>query len=245
MQTETIKINKGNTQMIAHRGVSAVAKENSLAAFELAGQSTHWGIETDVHVTKDNKYVIHHDDNIKRCTGVDAVIEESNFEDIIKVPLLGMEGEVTEVKQYSPTLEQYLSICKKYNKHVVLELKAEMTEENVINIAKSVEDMGLFSNTTFISFHPNNLIYLRKAYKDADIEFLVASKPWYAKKIMFLIMKKYRFGLDIQNVLVTEKLIKKVHKLGLKINAWTVNDKEEAEKFASWGIDQITSNGLE
>ena len=62
---------------------------------------------------------------------------------------------------------------------------------------------------------------------------------------MFPIMKKYHFGLDIQNVLVTEKLIKKVHKLGLKINAWTVNDKEEAEKFASWGIDQITTNGLE
>jgi len=245
MQTETIKINKRNTLMVAHRGISALAKENSLAAFELAGQSSHWGIETDVHVTKDNKYVVHHDDNILRCTGVDAHIEESLFEDIVKVPLLGMNNEVTEVPQYSPTLEEYLSICKKYNKHVVLELKAEMTEENVLNIAKIVEDMGLFPTTTFISFHPNNLIYLRKAHKDADIEFLVAAKPWYVKRIMFFIMRKYNFGLDIENTLVTERLIKKVHKYGLKINSWTINDPIEAEKFASWGIDQITSNGLE
>ena len=63
--------------------------------------------------------------------------------------------------------------------------------------------------------------------------------------VMFILLKKYRFGLDIDYHFVTERLIKKVHKCGLKINAWTVDDKLVAEQFAKWGIDQITSNGLE
>ena len=245
MENETIKINKGNTLMIAHRGISGLAKENSLASFELAGQSSHWGIETDVHVTKDKKFVIHHDGNLKRCTGVDLVIEDSLFEDIVKIPLLGMNNEVTDVSLYSPTLEQYLSICKKYNKHVVLELKEQMTKEDVVNIVKVVENMGLFSTTTFISFYPKNLIYLRRAYRTADIEFLVGKESKEAQKVMFILMRLYRFGLDIDSRLVNEKLIKKVHKMGRKINSWTVNDKETAEKFVSWGIDQITTNILE
>ena len=45
MNKETIKINKLNTLMIAHRGISALAKENSIEAFVLAGKSTHYGIE--------------------------------------------------------------------------------------------------------------------------------------------------------------------------------------------------------
>lgn len=245
MNKETIKINKLNTLMIAHRGISALAKENSIEAFVLAGKSTHYGIETDVHVTKDNKYIVHHDDNIKRCTGVDLIIEENNFDDIRKIPLLGMDNEETIDKQYSPTLEEYLTICKTYNKRPILELKAKMTEDNVLNIAKIVEQFGLIDNITFISFHPNNLIYLRNKYKDVDIQFLVGEKPWYLRHVMFILLKKYRFGLDIDYHFVTERLIKKVHKYGLKINTWTVDDKLVAEQFAKWGIDQITSNGLE
>ena len=80
MQTETIKINKGNAKMIAHRGVSAVAKENSLAAFELAGQSTHWGIETDVHLTADGVPVICHNYTIDKTSNGRGAIREMNFD---------------------------------------------------------------------------------------------------------------------------------------------------------------------
>ena len=86
---------------------------------------------------------------------------------------------------------------------------------------------------------------VRNKYKDVDIQFLVGEKPWYLRHVMFILLKKYRFGLDIDYHFVTERLIKKVHKYGLKINTWTVDDKLVAEQFAKWGIDQITSNGLE
>ena len=58
----TIAFNKGNTLMVAHRGVSGLEMENSIAAFVAAGNRSYYGIETDVHVTKDEQIVVFHDD---------------------------------------------------------------------------------------------------------------------------------------------------------------------------------------
>ncbi|MFQ7076813.1 MAG: glycerophosphodiester phosphodiesterase family protein [Christensenellaceae bacterium] len=53
----TVKIDKKNCRMIAHRGVSGLEKENTCAAFVAAGVKTYYGIETDVHVTADGEYL--------------------------------------------------------------------------------------------------------------------------------------------------------------------------------------------
>ena len=60
---DTIKVNKGNVKMVAHRGVSGLELENTNAAFVVAGNRTYYGIETDVHVTKDEQIAVFHDDN--------------------------------------------------------------------------------------------------------------------------------------------------------------------------------------
>ena len=65
----TVKIEKQNTRLIAHRGVSGIERENTAAAFVAAGNRGYYGIETDVHVTKDGKYIIIHDDDTKRVFG--------------------------------------------------------------------------------------------------------------------------------------------------------------------------------
>ena len=84
----TIKIDNKQVLMIAHRGVSGLEIENTCPAFIAAAVKTYYGIETDVHVTKDGRYLICHDDNILRVTGVDMIIEESNYEDLKKQVVL-------------------------------------------------------------------------------------------------------------------------------------------------------------
>ena len=74
---DTIKINKKNVLMIAHRGVSGLETENTKEAFIIAGNKSYYGIETDVHVTLDGKFLICHDDNILRVTGKDLIIEQT------------------------------------------------------------------------------------------------------------------------------------------------------------------------
>ena len=70
---------------IAHRGLHNVkAPENSLAAFRLAIEHGNV-IELDVHMLADGKIVVFHDDNLKRMTGVDAVIKDKTFAELSKL----------------------------------------------------------------------------------------------------------------------------------------------------------------
>ena len=58
----TVKFDKKETKIIAHRGLSGIEKENTNAAFVAAGNRSYFGIETDIHVTKDGRIVVIHDD---------------------------------------------------------------------------------------------------------------------------------------------------------------------------------------
>ena len=80
---DTIKlINKGDCKMIAHRGVSKLERENTAAAFVAAGNRSYFGVETDIYVTKDGKYAVNHDGNLKRVGGVDLPVEESTLAEL-------------------------------------------------------------------------------------------------------------------------------------------------------------------
>ena len=68
------------TKVMAHRGASAYAPENSLEAFSLAIDMKAHGIELDIYETYDGRLVIHHDNNIKRMTGNDKKISETSFD---------------------------------------------------------------------------------------------------------------------------------------------------------------------
>jgi glycerophosphoryl diester phosphodiesterase len=85
MALETRKFDKKQIKVIAHRGLSAFETENTLGAFIAAGNKSYYGIETDVHVTKDGKFVIIHDDNLLRSAGIDMCIEDSLYDDLKKL----------------------------------------------------------------------------------------------------------------------------------------------------------------
>ena len=79
---ETLKLEKRNTLMIAHRGLSGFERENTLAAFVAAGNHSYLGCECDIHPTIDKKYVVIHDSNTERVSGVTKIVEESTYEEI-------------------------------------------------------------------------------------------------------------------------------------------------------------------
>ena len=147
---DSIKLTKNNKPlMIAHRGLSGIKLENTKEAFLLAGEHSYFGIETDVHVTKDNRFVVCHDDNLLRTSGVDMVIEQSLYEDVKKVKLYN--GECL------PDLEDYIEICKNNGKIAVLELKNSMSKENIKQCLDILESFDYIEKTIIISFFPDNI----------------------------------------------------------------------------------------
>ena len=115
--TDTILFkDKGTVKMIAHRGLSGLEKENTCPAFVAAGVKSYYGIETDVHVTKDGKIIVIHDDNLKRVAGKKMVVEESYFDELRAVRMLDTDGVTPRADLFLPSLEEYVAICRKYKK---------------------------------------------------------------------------------------------------------------------------------
>lgn len=245
---DTIKFeNKGNVQMIAHRGVSGLERENTCAAFVLAGVKSFYGIETDVHITADGKVIVYHDDNVKRLTGLDMVIEETTFDELRKLRFTDGGSETRRGSGIMrndlclPSLEEYISICRKYDKQSILELKNVMQKEKVWEIVETIKEMGWYERTTFISFQAENLLALREKYEDSDAQFLRGAPT--EEHYQFMIDN--RLDADLKWNVITEEVIDRLHKAGRKVNCWVVNDAKISEDLKNMGIDQITSDIVE
>ena len=237
----TIAIDKKQVKMVAHRGVSGLEAENTCAAFVAAGNRSYFGIETDVHVTKDNKIAVIHDDKTNRVSGVDKIVEESTLEELQSIPLYNKEQGVYRTDLRIPTLADYISICKRYDKIAVLELKNRMDTEAITQIVDIIKELDYLENVIFISFSWDNVADLRKMLPEQKVQFLIGT---YDDALIEKLIS-HRIDLDIRSTSVTKELVDILHKNNLEINCWTVDKAEEARQLIEWGVDYITSNILE
>ena len=238
---DTIKFDKKSTKIVAHRGFRKVEVENTVKAFNYAAKSTAYGIENDVHLTKDNKFVVIHDDNLVRLAGIDngLNVEDMTFDELRAISLLGKDGTPDSSYQI-PTVEEYLAACKQGDKQAVLEIK-HIDYENSKILAKMVYDFGYLDKTTFISFQQESLKAVRDLYPNASVQFL--TNEFDIDLIPLLVKNKW--DLDIGYPALTKERLDALHELGITVNVWTVNDKDVAELLAFWGVDMITSDCLE
>ncbi|MBE7057020.1 MAG: hypothetical protein E7388_06235 [Ruminococcaceae bacterium] len=237
----TVKVNKNGCKMIAHRGLSGIERENTNAAFVAAGNRSYYGIETDVHVTKDGKYVIFHDDSTGRLADADVLVEGTDFDKLRSYTLLDMDGTRSRKDLCMPSLEEYISICKKYDKCAVLELKNAFAKKQIYEICSIIAAMDYLENVVFISFCYDNLVAIKEKYPQQTAQLLIS----YFHDNLIDMLQEYNLDLDIYHEALNEDIVHEVKKAGIKINCWTVDDKERCEKLIEWGVDYVTTNILE
>lgn len=240
---DTVKFSNNQVKIIAHRGLSGLECENTSAAFVAAANRSYHGIETDVHVTKDGKIIVFHDDNTLRMAGKKKIVEKTRYSSLKKMLLKNPRIEENRSDYYMPDLYDYISICKKYDKVAVLEIKNSMEEKYIHKIVDEIRENDYVYSTVFISFKMDNLIILRKLLPDAKIQYLTSQESIHEE--IFETMKKYMFDLDIKYRNLTKEIIDRVHGMGLEVNSWTCDDKSDAERLVDMGVDYITTNILE
>ena len=236
---KTIKVKKGKTKMIAHRGLSGLERENSINAFIAGCNRSYYGCECDIHYTLDKKLVVCHDDHTRRVSNYDVVIPETTFDDLSNVRLKAFGKEVDGRELVVPTFLEYLEIQRQYNKKCIVEIKCPISLEEAKEILEIVKPY--YKLIIFISFNLNNLLLIRSLDKKVTIQYL-SSK--YDDSLLD-ICEKNNFGIDIHYASLDKERIEKFHERKIVVNAWTVNDKDTAEELISWGIDFITTNILE
>lgn len=237
----TITFEKKSTQVVAHRGLSGIETENTNAAFVAAGNRSYYGIETDIHRTADGRFVVCHDDDLKRVAGEAILVESSNLSELQNVVLFDKDGTKNREDLRPSVLENYISICKKYEKHCVLELKSDFTDEEIAEIINIIKDLEYLENVTFISFVYSNVEKIRKIVPNQSVQFLFSK---FSDEIIAKLIEA-RIDIDVHYKALTKELVDFLHENGLKINCWTVDNKEKAEELSAWGVDYITTNILE
>ncbi len=138
-------------------------------------------------------------------------------------------------------MQEYIAICKRYDKTAVLELKNPMPESAVCEIMEIITEMEYTHKLLIISFAFDNLVSLRKHYPNQPAQFLLSK--WDDKWLE--VLQQYNLGLDIYFPEITKELVDKIHGIGQTVNCWTVNTPEDAARVIESGVDQITTNILE
>ena len=238
----TTKFNHQNKPlMVAHRGVSGLETENTCAAFVAAGNRSYNGIQTDDHITADGKYVAFHDDETRRLAAEDMIIEQTDFATLRSLILRQRDGNFGRTDIRIPTMQEYIEICKHYEKVAVLELKNHFQKEQVFEICEIIEGIGYLENVIFISFDFENLVYVKEKYPQQPVQFLTGRcDEELAKKLSSLNM-----DLDIYFEGFDAETAERCHRYGIKVNCWTVDKVEDAARLAELGASYITSNILD
>lgn len=242
---DTLKIDSKNTKMIAHRGVSKIERENTCPAFLFAASRSYFGIETDVHMTKDGKLVVIHDETLTRVTGgaCNLDVEKSDFSEIADIIIPDLDGSTVRRDIRVPLLSEYIAICKKYDKKAVLELKGKFDGQGIDAIISEIRSLDYLDGMIYISFDLDNCIMLRERLPDSEVQLLIGGAL--EREEINALLKEYSLDLDIYYERLDRDWIEELHKMGVKVNCWTCDSPEKAEELIDMGIDFITSNILE
>lgn len=219
------------TNIVAHRGYwdCAGSAQNSITSLKLADKIGCYGSEFDVHLTKDNVIVVHHDPNVGKID-----IQTSDFKALKKERLRNGEK--------IPTLGQYLDAAKDLKCKLVLEIKKQKVQSHEDSLVRQTVDMvkakGLLNRMVWISFSGKACELLHQLLPDAHIQYL--NGDWDPKTIK----AKGLSGIDYEQKVMAlhPEWIKECHDLGLVVNVWTVNDLNTINQFIKAGVDFITTN---
>jgi len=208
------------SHLLIHRGLAKKNfVENTISSFRYCFKK-NYGIETDIHCTKDNKIVCFHDFNLKSKFKVNKSLKDIKYKDLLKISKLK--------KKPIPLLKDLIKLSKN-KKYLMLEIKPLFSKDNLKVLLNEVKKLKNYSLT---SFKEKNIINLCKAKKSLNLGLLIPS-TYSFKKVLQKSKKKYVKFLVLEKKFLNEK---KLYKIRKKIYFYTIKDKKLFNKFKEKNI---------
>lgn len=231
------------TVLVAHRGESADAPENTLAAFRLAWERGGTAIELDVHLSADGQAVVSHDFDTARVAGTKRVLGETPYTEL-RAYDAGAWKEEKYRGEYLPLLSEVFATVPPGGV-VLVEIKcgAQIVPELVRCINASGLERG---QIILICFNADVLQSAAAALPGCKTLLLDVVKRGAAGKADALVstcIARHFDGVDLHfEEPATEEFVNRFHHAGLLVYTWTVNDADTAAGQVAAGIDGITSD---
>jgi len=225
--------------IFAHRGASAHAPENTLAAFELAIDQGTDGIELDVKLSADGKVVVIHDPTVDRTTGVHGRVKDLTFAELRSLDAGGSFSEKFQGEKI-PTLDEvFEAVGKRTFVNVELTNYNSPRDHLVESVCILVKKFGMQKRVLFSSFLPSNLSHARRYLPEVPTGLLALDGilGLWPRSFGFAFGKFDALHPNLKNV--TQQQIYFVHRLKRRIHVWTVNKKADLHRLFKWGVDGV------
>lgn len=237
-------------EIIAHRGSSYTAPENTLASIELAWREQTDAVEIDIWRTADGRIAVSHDEKLQRTAGRPEKISQLRLADLQQLDVGSWKGP-TWAGQRIPTLEAVLATIPA-GRRLFVEIKAgpEILDEFVRVVKASGKQSA---QVVVIAFKFEVAKGVKDKMPELAVYWLRGTCPRKDKKTdkwldrpeeVLTTCRTAGFeGLDLaRDSKLTREYVDQMHKLGLKLYAWTVNSPDEARRLVELGVDGITTD---
>lgn len=240
--------NSGDVEWIAHRGESADAPENTMAAFRLAWERKVPTIELDIHQAKDGSLIVIHDADTERVTGKKLVVKESTLEELRELDAGRWKG-AEWAGEKLPVLAEVLETIPEGSRCFV---EIKVGPEIVPELVKVIQESGKKpEQLAFISFNAKSLALIKEKLPEIPTYYLSSfrqdkeTKVW-SPTVEELIAKAKEIkadGLDLSyRGPIDREFVQKAKDAGLEFYVWTVNELDDARRFIEAGVDGITTD---
>ena len=223
-------------EIMAHRGDSVRAPENSLPAFDLATkeEDVTW-IELDIHQTKDGKIIISHDDNLKRICGQSIYVYDKTYEELQELEVGSWFSEEFRGLKLA-TLDEAFDLLKGKVK-IQVEIKPtkadDHIEEAVIDIIRSHD---MVDDVVVLSISDAPLRRIKEIAPDITTMYCMPLALGFVENIPFADL------LSIEESNISASLVASAHEIGKQCFVWTINDPENVQHLVDIGVDGILTD---
>lgn len=223
-------VNK-NIETIAHRGYVSKGVENSIEALEGAAEVGADYVEFDIILTKDNKFVVMHDYNLKRLAGLNKRVQDMNFDEVVGLTI--KQGDFTSK---IPSLEEFVNKAKELNMNLVIELKPHGAEpSNYIDILIGEIKRLKLENYKFMSLNSKVMEELETKVPNLETGYVIPLQfgNFHHSNIDFFVIEDFSYR---------DRLVEQARKENKQVFVWTINNPALITKYLQSPADGIITD---
>ena len=228
--------------IIAHRGASAFAPENTMAAFRLARKLNADGIELDVMLSADDQLVVIHDQSVTRTTDGRGKVNEMRWE-ALKSLDAGSKFDARFAGEPLPLLDQvFEELGGQFLINVELKNYATPHDQLTEKVITLIEKMGLSDSVILSSFNARNLLRAERQKPSISRGLLtlpglpgIPYRTWLGKRYHYDALHPYHKD-------VNERMVRRLHVQGKQVNVWTVDKADDLLRMRNLGVDMVICN---
>lgn len=230
-------------KIFAHRGLSRLAPENTLAAYrELKKHGVKW-FETDIDITKDGDIVMLHDADLDRTTDHSGPLHDLSHDEMLKVDAGSWFSDVF-MGEPLPTLSQVIQVINEDHLNVNFELKDHLTTDLVLldqlitQFSVDISDINDNSQILVSSFS-TEMLQRFSAVKPTIKTAMILKKEQLGENCIEIAQKIGANAVHPQVVGLTKNMVRSLKEAGFDVNVWTVNSLSKANQLFNWGVDGV------